>query len=201
MKFLVLLLLLALPRISFGQAAFADPKTFSVSSPMLGFSAYTNPTDVCTLSGGTDGTPGFVTRVTRVKISGVATTGSTPAFYLVKRSSLDQGSGASVAMTTLPFDSKKYKAYSTASYWVGTPSLGTLVSQVDAQYVTLQASSGAGSAVPGFIYDYGPTTGLAPIRLYSGEQLAVNFNSATMPSGASLFCQFFWNEGGPQSAP
>jgi hypothetical protein len=199
----LLILLLLLPRITWGQASSADPKTFAASSPALGFSAYTSPTDVCTFTGGTDGTPVFFSRVYRVKVSGTATAGNPLTAYLIKRSVADVGnSNSTTAITVIPLDSKKNNYYSTPSYWKSAPNpVGTSIGQIDAQVIPLQPTTSGGSTVPGFVFDYGPTSGLGPIRLYNGEQLAVNLNGATMPAGTSIFCQFWWNEGGPQSNP
>jgi hypothetical protein len=141
--------------------------------------------------------------VSRIKVSGVASGGTTLSLYLIKRSTADIGtSNSTVSMTVVPLDSKRGYPASTANYWVGAPGpVGTLIGQLDAQVVPIQPASSGGSTLPGFVFDYGPTTGLAPIRLYKGEQLALNFGGLPMPSGASVFCSFMWNEGGPQSSP
>src|SRR5271166_514249 len=150
---------------------------FRYSTAALGNQA-ASPTDWVVIGGSATKT----VRVTNITVCGTATAASTIDVVLIKRSSADTG-GTPVSATAVPLDSNDAAATGTVVYYTANPTgLGTAVGNVDAVKLNLGASGAAGCGS----VDFGTRNSQAVVLRGVAQQLAINLNGATVPSGASI---------------
>ena len=174
--------------------AAADGDTLAVSTsgfrPTYRFTAVditpvATATDVLTLTGSATKT----IRVTKVTIMGSSTASSIYDAYLVKRSAANTG-GTLTNPTASSADSTDATAAGVLTLYTANPSALGAGIVVEASKVYLGT---AAITSPTVTYTWGTRGDKAPI-LRVGESLAINFNGAAVPAGASLYMTFEWTE-------
>jgi hypothetical protein len=105
-------------------------KTYSAAIAVL--SPAGSPTDVLTLLGAA----GVITKVQRIRASGISTLGGTIVLRVIKRSSADTG-GTSSTVTAVSHDSDDSAAASTCLAYTANPTLGSAVGDVRKERVAL----------------------------------------------------------------
>jgi hypothetical protein len=145
------------------------------------------PTDIATITGSATKT----VEIRRIIFTSYATTAGVMTFSLIKRSTAD-GGGSSTSPTIPPLANGVAATATVLQYTVNPTSLGTSVGAVDTEFAQFPAAGGATSRI---IYDAGAATDTQPILL-SGttQQLAVNLNSGTLPTGGQGTYTFMWTE-------
>jgi len=143
------------------------------------------PTDVMDLFG--NGTTTVV--VTRLKITGIQTTGGMPEMLVVKRSTANTV-GTRVAGTAVPLDATDSAASSVPGVYTANPTTGTLVGALRRQYVPIQAA--ATPMASGVEFNFGDK-GKGIILSGTAQGIAVNLNSVTL-TGGNLDIEVDWYE-------
>jgi hypothetical protein len=137
----------------------------------------TSPTDWVVLTGSST----KLVRVTNVTVCGFATAATSIDVVLIKRTAADTG-GTSSAIAAQPLQGETASA--TAAIYTANPTLGTSISgaAVDAVKINLGATGSAGC----FSTDDGTRNTEAIVLSGVAQQLAINLNGVTVPSGANL---------------
>jgi hypothetical protein len=152
--------------------------TYKYSS--LGNTPAAAPTDIFTITGSAT----KVVRVTKIVISGAATTAGDLNPLIIRRSAADTG-GTSTAPALLARDTLNTAATAVlALYTVSPTGLGTVVGTVDSCRLFLQVVTAGPPDVCGFTYGINDDQ-LMTLRGPT-DILAVNFAGATLPSGATV---------------
>ncbi len=183
---ILLLILISLPIQAFAVWESVPPlrNTYSTSSILT--VPYATPTDLCMIGNPTSG----VITVHHIRISGYQTTGGVNGFYIVKRSTLS--TGQRTALTAVGHGDYA-DSYADIQFFKASPSLGTTVGTLRGADILIPAPAGT-SANGGYDFDFGPGSGVQPITLNKNEMVSVNFNSAAVPAGMSIICEFTWQE-------
>lgn len=127
--------------------------------------------------------------VTRIAISGVATSASQADILVLKRSTANS-SGTRVAMTAVPLDSTDSAASSVPGLYTANPTTGTLVGAVGRQHVGLLTASGAGEV--GHEWTFGER-GKGLVLSGAAQVLSLNLNGVTI-SGGVVDVEVDWYE-------
>lgn len=147
------------------------------SCAVVGFTPAANATDFWQITGSASKT----IRVLRIAVSGLATAAASADLLLVKRSTAS--TGTPTAQTVAPHDSNDAAATAAVNTFAANPSgLGTLVGTVRAQKLNLGAAGAAGQVV----WDFATRNAKGQVLRGAAQQLALNWNGATVPSGTSL---------------
>lgn len=161
-----------------GHANVVQNVTYSASILSLALAA--SATDVFTIAGAN----GKVIRVSRIVISGVATSAAMALIQIIKRSTVDTG-GTSTAPTKVPNDPANVTASlaTIAAYTANPAALGTPVGLVAPARLPLPAPATAvGGAV--LTFNFGaPLYAQAQELKSATDQLCVNLNGATFAGG------------------
>lgn len=160
------------------QTAGSLKATYSATSLALASAA--SCTDLWTLTGSATKT----VKVTRVEISGEATTAVPAQIVLLKRSVANL-TGTSSAPTIVPYDSADGVASATPLAYTANPgTLGTAVGDIRIGYVFLSAPATATVGPEKFIVDFGSRQGQEVVLRGIAEVFAINLNAATVTGGA-----------------
>jgi len=117
-----------------------------------------------------------------VSISGFATAGISVDVQLIKRSTASTG-GTPTAPTIAPHDSNDAAPTAVVNSFAANPSaLGTIVGIVRASKLNLGATGAAGSIV----WDFTTRNGQGIVLRGVAQQLALNWNGASVPAGTLL---------------
>lgn len=129
-------------------------------------------------------------RLTRIEISGLATSATTLEFVLNKYSTAATGGTAGTAPTVVPLDSSDAAAAGAVAVYTAAPTAGTLVGAVRAAKINLGTSAAAGQFIA---WDFGNRPGEKAILLNGAAQQLGLTTSATA-SGSSVDVNFIWTE-------
>lgn len=144
----------------------------------------TAATDVFTITGSASKT----IRVTKLSISGTATSSVVVVASLIKRSTADTG-GTPTAATAVPNDSANAAATATVASYTANPTLGNTVGAIASDRLVFAAATGVPSLRD---YVFGGANQAIVLR-GTAQQLVVNLNSATVAGiGANITVQ--WTE-------
>lgn len=159
------------------------------SAAFIGVTPAASCTDLATING--DGTKQI--RVKRVKVSGIATANDSTPVALVKRSALDTG-GTGAGVTAVPHESSQAVSVATVTKYTANPTLGTAVGSVRTDRLVLAKATASGGLGSGSVEFDLTKDGKEIVLNTATEQLAVNLNGGTVPSGAALDVSFTWTE-------
>jgi hypothetical protein len=123
-----------------------------------------------------------VVRLTRVQISGTATTATTLDVTLVRRSTADSA-GTSTSPAIVAHDSASGAASSTIKAYTVAPTAGTLVGLICAAKLLLAVPAASGGSVP-VTWEFGERPAQAPVLRAALQSLAVTISA--IPTGGSL---------------
>ena len=158
----------------------------SYSTSTLAFTPAATATDFFTIAG--SGTKTI--RVTRISISGIATSGASNDIQLVKRTAANTGGTASNP-TICQHDSNDAAATATVSLYSANPSgLGTGAGSPRGQKLNLGAAGAAGVIV----WDFTMRNSKGIVLRSASQLLALNWNGASVPSGTSIDLDIEWTE-------
>lgn len=156
-------------------------RTYKYSS--LGNTPAATPTDIFTVTG----TAAKTVKVTKIVISGLATTAGQLNPLIIRRSSADL-TGTSTAPALLPRDSVNSTTAGTAAtatlalYTANPGTLGTTVGTLDSCRLFLQTATGGSPDV--CVFSYGTNDDQLTVLRGTTDILAVNFAGAALPTGA-----------------
>jgi hypothetical protein len=142
------------------------------------------PTDVFVLPGSASKT----VRLRRLRIYSAATTAGTMTLSLVKRSAADTG-GTSTATTVVPLDSADAAGSAAPLTYTANPSaLGTALGSVDTALIDF----GLTASGPVFDETFGQAGAQTVVLRGVAQNLAINLNGGTLPTGAqfSYVCEY-----------
>lgn len=160
--------------------------TNSYRASVTGLATAASATDFFTITGAS----GKVVTVQRIACSGIASTAGTPDIVLLRRSAANSA-GTSTTPTVVKLDTTSPNASAVVRAYTANPTLGALVGNLDVAKLALPlAATGANMQ----IYVYVNMSGSIPLRVRSGEVVALNGNAATLAPGASLDCSIEWTE-------
>lgn len=150
--------------------------TYSYS--ISGFTPAATATDILQILGSASKT----VRVTRVSVTGLATSAATNDLLLIKRSSSNTG-GTTAAVTAAQHDSNDPAPTGSVNSYSANPSaLGTSAGQVRGAKLNLGAAGAAGIIT----WDFTTRNSKGIVLRGSAQQLCLNWNGAAVPAGTSL---------------
>lgn len=173
-----------------GVVTQVDGYKTTYSAAINGLVPVASATDVFTITGGA----GKTVRVTRVEVSGIATTILDTTVRLAIRSSADL-TGTSASVAAVPHDSNSPAAVATVlSYTANPGTLGTLVGYIRSSKVLFNLSApAAGSESGRLIEDFGDRPAQAVVLRGTSQVLAVNLAGVSV-AGGSLDISIEWSE-------
>jgi hypothetical protein len=130
-------------------------------------------------------------RLTRLEISGVATTAAYFDIKLDKRSTADTGGTKATAATIAPHDSNNAAATGTVDAYTAAPTQGTSVGVIRSAKLTLPITTTV-SNTEKVVWDFGIRPAQAPVLRGTTQQLALILSGA--PSGGSIDINCEWTE-------
>ena len=171
-----------------GAVAPVDGFKASYSASTHGLTVAATPTDIWTFQGSASKT----IRITRISISGNASSGGNALFRVIKRSAADTG-GTSATLTNVPNDSGDGAATAVVKTYTANPTaLGAAVGDV-ADWTLYITGTGNTNQEP-FQNTWGSMAGSKAIVLRGAAQfLCLNLNGTTM-SGSALNITVEWTE-------
>lgn len=171
-----------------GAVAPVDGFKASYAASVHGLTVAATPTDIWTMSGSAT----KVIRITRISISGNASSGGNVLFRVIKRSTADTA-GTSTTLTDVPNDSGDAAGTSVVkAYTVNPTALGTAVGDV-ADWTLYITGTGNTNQEP-FQNTWGSMAGSKALVLRGVAQfLCINLNGVTM-GGSSLNIVVEWTE-------
>lgn len=158
--------------------------TYSYQSATL--TPVATATDVVTLTGAATKT----IRVTKVCVSGQATTAAVYDIFLIKRTTADTG-GTSTTPTPAQHDSNDAVAVGTINLYTANPTLGTGIAVRSAHVVLVDADTPAWEATP-VCWTFGDNADEKVALRGVAQQFAINHGGAAVPTGASLMYTIEW---------
>ena len=158
--------------------------TYSYQSAAL--TPVATATDVVTLTGSASKT----IRVTKVCVSGVATTAAVYDVFLIKRTTADTG-GTSTTPTPAQHDSNDSAASGTINLYTANPTLGTGVAVGGAHLVLTDADTPVQHNTP-TCWNFGDNADEKIALRGVAQQLAINHGGAAVPTGASMLYTVEW---------
>lgn len=162
----------------------------SYAAAIQGLVPAASATDIFTIAG--SGTKTI--RITRLEVSGIATTIVDTSVQFIVRSTADTG-GTSTAPTAVKYDSTNPAATATIAAYTANPTgLGTSVGLVrTSKCIFNLVAPTAGSESGRLIEDFGDRPAQAVVLRGATQVLAVNLNGVTI-SGGSLDISVEWTE-------
>lgn len=157
--------------------------TYSTST--LAFTPAATATDFFTLVGSSTKT----VRVTRVTVSGIATSAATNDVQLVKRTTANSG-GTATQPTICQHDSNDAAPTAVANLYSANPTLGSGAGAPRGQKLNLGAAGAAGVVV----WDFTTRNSKGMVLRGTTQLLALNWSGNAVPSGTSLSLDIEWTE-------
>lgn len=163
-----------------GAFALNDGLKATYAASITALASAASCTDLFTITGSSTKT----VRVTRLEISGQATTAAAAQVILLVRSSANL-TGTSTTPTVVPYDSNSAAGTAVVkAYTVNPGTLGSLVGNIKSAYVFLAAPATATVASEPLFLDFGVRPSQAIVLRGTSQVLAINLNSATVTGGA-----------------
>lgn len=157
--------------------------TYSTSS--LGVTLAATATDFWTLVG--SGTKTI--RLTRIAVSGIATSATTVEVQLIKRTSANSA-GTATQPGIMQHDSNDAAPTAVANLYSANPTTGTSGGAGRGQKLNLGATGAAGQIV----WDFTTRNSEGLVLRGTAQLAALNFNGAAVPSGTNLAIEAEWTE-------
>lgn len=178
------------PAIPANQAAPIDGQKATYSASVKGIVPASSATDIFIINGSGSTT----VRVTRVEITGSATTEAAFDVSLIVRSAANTGTQAANP-TAVPHDSNDAAATATVGTYTTNPTVGTAVGPIRTQKMLLNIPSSTGVGPSDrLMFDFGTRPGERAVVLRGTAQgLAVNLNSGS-PAGGLIDISVTWTE-------
>ena len=129
------------------------------------------------------GSASKVVRVTRLEVSGQATTAAAAQVLVIVQSAADTG-GTATQPTAVPHDSLSPAATATINAYTANPTVGAAVGTIYESYVFLAAPATATVGSDKLVLDLGNRPSQAIVLRGVAQVLAVNLNGATVTGGA-----------------
>jgi hypothetical protein len=129
-------------------------------------------------------------RITRIEMSGIATSATTLEFVLNKYSTAATGGTAGTAPTIVAHDSTDAAATAAAAIYTAAPTAGTLVGAVRAAKVNLGTSAAAGQMQA---WNFGDRPGARSLVLRGAAQ-QIGITTSAAASGSSVDIAVEWVE-------
>ena len=172
-------------------ATTTEGQKVSYSAGIIGYAAnIASQTDVFSIIGSASKT----IRITRVGITGVATTANVVDIQFVKRSTANTGS-TPVVLSAVPHDASDAAASTVVTtYTVTNPTLGTLVGgPIRSRKIGL--ATAGGTIMPAYNeFLFGKDNDRAIVLRGVAQTFAINFNAVTPPAGTLLNIDITWTE-------
>lgn len=162
-----------------GAFALNDGLRATYSASITALASAASATDIFTITGSSTKT----VRITRLEISGQATTAAAAQVVLLVRSAANT-SGTSTSPTAVPHDSNSAAATATIKAYTANPTTGALVGNLKAAYVFLAAPATATVASEPLFLDFGLRPSQAIVLRGTAQVLAINLNGVTVTGGA-----------------
>jgi hypothetical protein len=163
-----------------GAVALSDGLNATYSASITALASAASCTDLFTITGSATKT----IRITRLEISGQATTAAAAQVVLLVRSAANL-TGTSTTPTVVPHDSASAAGTAVVrAYTVNPGTLGTLVGNIRTDYVFLAAPATATVGSDKLFLDFGTRPSQAIVLRGIAQVLAVNLNAATVTGGA-----------------
>lgn len=159
-------------------------KTYKYSS--LGNTPAATPTDIFTITGSASKT----IRITKIVVSGLATTAGQLNPLLVRRSAANTG-GTSTAPTPLKRDTNDVAASATLALYTANPTVGTAVGTLDSCRLFLALATATPDACR---FEFGVNNDKMLILRGTSDILAINFAGAAVPAGGIVDIDVEWVE-------
>ncbi len=149
----------------------------------------TSATDIFTIIGSATKT----VRITRLEISGEATTAVSIQVQLLTRSTADT-TGTSTAPTVVPYDSASAAGTAVVKAYTANPgALGTLVGAIKSDFLYLSAPATATVGAEKLNFDFGNRPAQAVVLRGVAQTLVVNLGAVTV-TGGSFDINIEWTE-------
>lgn len=167
-----------------------DGQKASYSATKQGLVTAASATDICTLTGSATKT----VRVTRLEVSGVATTILETSVEVLVRTAADSG-GTSTAPLAIPHDQNSAAASAVVAVYTANPTVNDATARpIRSQKVLFNlAAPAAGSESSRFVLDFGNRPSQAIVLRGVAQQLAINLNGVTI-AGPSVDITLEWTE-------
>lgn len=181
------------PDVPANQAAPIDGQKATYSASQLLFTPAATPTDVFTITGSATKT----VRITRIEVTGLATTAGTVDVALVMRSTANTGGTSTGSPSAIPHDANSAAATATVLAYTANPTLGTAVGAATTGLIRSQraylnvAATGPSEHIN---FDFGNRPSQDIVLRGATQVLAVNLNGDTLPAGTKLSCSVEWTE-------
>lgn len=158
-------------------------KTYAVTGVAITPAATT--TDLAILNGSSTKT----IKVTRVTVSGLATTAGTMDVTLMQRSTADSG-GTCTTPTIVPEDSNDSAATGVLTTCTANPTTGTAVGGIADQKLDF----GVAGAAANIVFDFGNRPSKEPTLRGAAAGLAIYLNGQAVPTGGTISYTIEWTE-------
>jgi hypothetical protein len=162
-----------------GAVSLVDGQKATYAASITGLASAASATDIFTITGSATKT----IRITRLEVSGQATTAAAAQVVVLKRSTANTA-GTSTNPAAVPYDSASAAATATLNAYTANPTTGTLVGNVRAEYVFLAAPATATVGSDKLFLDFGARPAQAIVLRGITQVLAINLNGATVTGGA-----------------
>ncbi len=162
-----------------GAFALNDGLRATYSATIAGLASAASATDIFTITGSASKT----VRITRLEISGQATTAAAVQVALLVRSTANT-IGTSTAPTLVPHDSNSAAATAVVKAYTANPTTGSLVGNIRTDYVFLAAPATATVGPDKIFLDFGIRPSQALVLRGITQVLAINLNGVTVTGGA-----------------
>jgi hypothetical protein len=128
--------------------------------------------------------------VTKVRVSGIQTTGGVVDVGIIKRSTANSA-GTRVAQTVVPLDAADSAANSTPGHYTANPTTGTTIGYISRQYGIIPA---AATPIAGNVIEFDFASKAKGVLLSGTAQgISVNLNSVTV-TGGTIIIEVEWIE-------
>jgi hypothetical protein len=165
-----------------------DKATYMVCNPQ--FTVPATPTDMVVFGGSATKT----IKILKVTLFAIRTTASTnEAFFLIKRTVADT-LGTPVSTTPQPLDSNSSGATATMNHYTANPTLGAGVTLTNPTLFVGTVTSGAPASQPAYVLFDEKAAGQPIVLRGTAQQLALNFNGATLPAGMKVQMEVIFTE-------
>lgn len=148
-------------------------------------------TDILTITGSST----RIVRVTKIVLSGGATSAGSIQTAIVRRGAVDTG-GASTAVAVASRDTQNGPVAAPVAIYTANPTLGNTASAgagtLDTCRLFLQTSTGGAPDICAFTY--GVNDDQLTVLRGTTDQLAVNLQGSTIPSGGTIDIDVEWTE-------
>ena len=173
------------------NAVFTAGQRVTYAAVKQGLATAASATDIAVLTGAA----GKVVRVTRVEVSGIATTILETSVQLLVRTTADTGGTSTGSPSAFPYDQNSPAAAASVLTYTANPTVNDGTNRLVASQKVLfnLAAPAAASESTRAIFDFGNRPAGEIILRGAAQQLAVNLNGVTV-AGPSIDIKYEWTE-------